>query len=153
MPCSSISRAIPAAWSSTSSSSASASARADDAMPPPERAISSYGDAGHLLLVLPRAPPRERQVGVAVDEPRQHGAAAWRPRRTSAFASSSSAAMRSPRTVTEPGVEPHRRRAVAAHVGQPVLRRPENLCGAAQRDAHAIGIRTPCRSAASSASG
>ena len=37
-------------------------------------------DARDLLLVLLRAPARERQVGVAVDEAREECAAAWRRR-------------------------------------------------------------------------
>jgi hypothetical protein len=51
-----------------------------------------------------------------------------------------------------PGLERQRRRAVVAHVGQPVLGGPENLRGVADRDAHRMGIRTPSRSAASIAS-
>ena len=39
-------------------------------MPPPARAISSYGHAGDLALVLLGPPARERQVRVAVDEAR-----------------------------------------------------------------------------------
>ena len=51
------------------------------------------------------------------------------------------------------GVEPHL--AGAAHVGEPVLGREQDLGGVAERDRRrhgAIGIRTPSRSAASSAS-
>ena len=109
-------------------------------------------DAGDLLLVLGCAPPRERQVGVAVDEPRHHGAA----RRVHEHVGARVVLERRDAVAAHRDrarVEAHRRCAVAAHVGQPGLRRLEKLCGAAQRDAHAIGIRTPCRSAAASASG
>ena len=117
-------------------------------------------DAGHLALVLLRAPAREGQVGVAVDEAGEHGAAASRrparrrpdrPRRRRS--ARRRASRRRPRAEL--------RRAVVAQVGEAGLGRAQHLRGAAQqaRARHvrhaspSIGMRTPSRSAASIASG
>ena len=110
------------------------------------------GDAGDLALVLLGAPAREREVRVAVDEARQHGAA----RRVDDHAGVARLEAGDPAAVEQHVARLERQlaRAISSQVGQSVPRRPQHLGGAADRDAHGarIGIRTPSRSAASIAS-
>ncbi len=91
------------------------------------------GDAGHLALVLLRAPAGERQVRVAVDEARQHRAAGGVDDDVGVVGVEAG----DPAAVEQhvAGLERQLARAIVAQVGQPVLRRAQHLRGAADRDA------------------
>ena len=120
-------------------------------MPPPARAISSYGaPATFCAYSSARQPANGRCVWqstkpgttaqpVGVDH--EVGAGVVLEGRDHAVAQGQRA-----------GLERQLGRAVVAQVGQAVLRRAEDLGGAADRDrrhASSIGIRTPSRRAAS----
>ena len=102
VPHSSISWRNSAAWASTSPSVAVASARADEAIPPPLRAISSYGTP---VTFCSYSSARQPANGRWVWQSTKPGITA-RPVAsitTSAPGSSSSAMITPSSTVTEPG--------------------------------------------------
>jgi hypothetical protein len=98
--------------------------------------------AGHLHLVLLRAPASEGQVRVAVDEPRQDRPAG----RVDPHGGARVVVERGDHAVAHADrarLQPQLARPVAPQVRQPVLRREQDLRGTEHGQAHRIGIRMP----------
>ena len=121
----SISRASASACASTSSSDAAASARADDAIPPPARAISSYGTP---VTLRSYSSARQPANGRCVWQSTKPGSTA-QPRRVDAGRRPGAS------SVDVAGLERQLARAVVAQVRSP-LGHAQHLRRAADRERH-----------------
>ena len=128
-------------------------------MPPPARAISSYGTPVTFCSYSSRAPAGERQVRVAVDEAGDDRAAARVDLHVGASASASKPAIgprRRARSSPAPRSSPARSWRMYASPssgGRSTCAAPLMLALIASGSGSSIGMRMPPRSAASIASG
>ena len=119
------------------------------AIPPPERAISSYGIAGQLLLVLAGPPARERQMRVAVDEPRHHRAPRRVDRRLRPRSRSSAAITPGVHRQVTGRDRPAAQLCRAAEMLHPLARRAQHLVGAPSTETELTARRARDRASAS----